>query len=190
MNLPVDDIALFKRVKKDDRVALDTLFTLYYERLCHFAWSFLKVADDSEEAVADIFFILWEKRHTLEIKTDFRAYLYTCVRHKCLSILKKRKANITSIDEELENSLPELNTPERILNFMELKDRIDALVDLLPLRCRQVFILNRYDGLRYKEIAAVMGITEKTVENHLVNALAFLRAHIHGLARPDNILLM
>src|SRR5687768_1546801 len=120
MNLPINDIALFKRVKKDDRLALDTLFTLYYEKLCVFALSFLKVADDSEEAVADIFFILWEKRHTLEIETDFRAYLYTCVRHKCLAILKERKTNTTSIDQELENSLPELNTPERIMNFTEV----------------------------------------------------------------------
>lgn len=175
-----NDIALFRRVRKDDRLALNTLFANYYQKLCAFAHTYLNHAGESEEVVADVFINLWKNRERLEIRKNFRAYIYIAVRHACVGLIKKNKPDFEEITDVMENTFVDPETPEQALQLHELMDEIRQTVDSLPLRCRQIFIMSRYDGLKYKEIAEILSLSEKTVENQLMKALAILRGRLYG----------
>jgi RNA polymerase sigma-70 factor, ECF subfamily len=175
-----NDIALFRRVRKDDRLALNTLFANYYQKLCTFASTYLNSEEESEEVVADVFISLWKNREHLEIKNNFRAYIYIAVKHACLALIKKRRPHHEAITDSMENTFADQQTPEQVLQLHELMDEINHTVESLPLRCRQIFIMSRYDGLKYKEIAEILSIAEKTVENQLVKALEILRLAVQA----------
>jgi RNA polymerase sigma-70 factor (ECF subfamily) len=173
------DIALFERLRKDDRLALNTLFANYYKKLCVFADTYLRNREESEEVVSDVFVTLWRQRHQLVVESNLRAYLYIYVRHGCFAVLRKRRPEFEDVDDEaVAGELTHTVDPERILHFKELKAHLDEAVLQLPLRCRQIFMMSRYDGLRYKEISEILSISEKTVENQLIKALSIVRTHL------------
>lgn len=74
-----NDMALFQRIRQDDRLALNTLFTMYYQQLCKFACSYNIAHEQAEEVVSDVFFTLWKNRERIEINVNVRAYLYIYV---------------------------------------------------------------------------------------------------------------
>ncbi len=167
-----NDILLFQRIKRDDRQALNTLFTNYYQKLCRFACTFSLSHQQAEEVVADVFFRLWEKREHLEIYLNFNAYLYKAVKREAIAILKKGQHEVELSDE---HDLVDPITPNLTLEYQELQQHLDSVINRLPQRCRQIFILNRFDGMKYKEIGITLGVSEKTVENQLVKALDIVR---------------
>jgi RNA polymerase sigma-70 factor (ECF subfamily) len=171
-----NDIILFRQVKSDDRLALNTLFARYYQKLCGFATTYIRQADEAEEVVSDVFVTLWKNRHHLVIEKNLKAYLYVSVRHAALAVIKKRQPLFEDIEDILfENSHPDFHTPEQSLLHKELQQYINDTVDALPSRCKQVFLMSRVDELTYREISEILEISENTVENHLVKALSVLR---------------
>jgi RNA polymerase sigma-70 factor (ECF subfamily) len=174
-----NDIALFQRIRADDRVALNALFAQYYQKLCGFAYTYLRHTEEAEEAVADVFFNLWRSRHQLSVDKSLKAYLYTAVRHAALAIIRTRKPALEAIDDEaLSDEISDPGTPELLLTFQELQQHLDDAVDNLPPRCRQIFLMSRMEALTYREIAGILNISEKTVENQLVKALSILRTSV------------
>jgi RNA polymerase sigma-70 factor, ECF subfamily len=99
-----NDIALFSRLRKNDRLALKTLFANYYQKLCSLACTYLDNAEESEEAVADVFVNLWKNRLHLDIQKNFRAYIYTAVKHACMAQIKKQKPGFVEITDSIENA--------------------------------------------------------------------------------------
>lgn len=172
MAMEQGDIALFNRIKQDDRLALNTAFATYYQKLCRFATTCSLTHEQAEEVVADVFFTLWKNRERLDIYSSFKAYLYTCVKHAAMALLETVPDEVayTDLHEETDTLNPEL-----ILNYQELQLHLDKAVSHLPPRCRQIFVMNRLDGLKYREISAILGLSERTVENQLVKALSSVR---------------
>lgn len=174
-----NDIILFDRIKDDDRVALNELFFIYYNRLCCFANTYLHHNGEAEEVVSDVFFAIWKNRHSLVISKSLRAYLYTAVKNGCIAALKKQHPELESDHEVLALlEIVDLSSPSTEIEYQELKQHVDKAVELLPQGCRQIFIMSRFDGLKYKEISSVLGIAEKTVENQLAKALLIIRQSI------------
>jgi RNA polymerase sigma-70 factor (ECF subfamily) len=173
------DIRLFNSIKGDDRLALNTLFANYYSRLCAFANRFLENKEEAEEVVADVFCTLWQKRKQLSIDRNVKMYLYISVKHAAFAAIKKRAPFADSL-EATEESLTECSTPENIFVFKELENHFEFAVNNLPARCKQVFLLKWKDDLSYHEIGEILAISEKTVENHLVNAMLKIKATIRA----------
>ena len=121
---------------------------------------------------------LWKKREELEIRTSLKSYLFRAVRNACLNMI----SHINIREEykkyhELEVREDEKNfTDESIVT--ELEDRIRKTIDTLPVERRKVFVLSRFEGLKYKEIAERLNISVKTVENQMSKALKFLRENL------------
>lgn len=173
------DIGLFNRIKRDDRLALNTLFASYYQPLCAFANRYLHNKEEVEEVVSDVFYVLWQKRKQLSIKKNLKAYLYVAVKNASFAVIRNR----APLTENLENivfdeSVTESNTPENILSFKELENYFQLAVDTLPSRCKQIFLLKWKDDLSYHDIAELLGISEKTVENQLVKAMLKIKEDI------------
>lgn len=171
----VSDIDLFQRIRRSDRQALNNLFEKYYQPLCRFACSFTIVEELAEEIVSDVFFIIWKNREKLEIHSNVRAYLYRCVRNAALAAIRQVRPEMRL---SREHDQPHDATPESEAEFNELNQQLETAIGLLPERCRQIFTMSRFEGMKYKEIANVLGISQKTVEYHMVNALENIRSRV------------
>lgn len=130
---------------------------------------------DAEDIVQQAFLSLWKKTETVEMHTAARAYLYKTVYNASLDYLKHQKVK-RRYEAEMKSSPPAITTADP--NWKEERSRIEAAVKELPEGCRKIFMMSRVEGLRYKEIAAALGISEKTVENQLGKALKILRERL------------
>ena len=157
------------------RADFEALFKAHYSSLCSYANGFLKDPDASEEVVQEIMVKIWTNRDSLVVETSLRSYLYRAVRNGCMNVLKH-----LNIREEYrsyrEREVQESQRPhEEEIIMGELEQKIRMAIDHLPLERRRVFILSRYEGLTYVQIATELGISVKTVENQMGKALKSLR---------------
>lgn len=156
---------------KIDRHSFELLFRKFFPALMAFAGKFLPDEDDAREVVHKVFISLWEKRESLDTSTSLKAYLFKSVHNRSLNVIRDRK-KISS--EEVPDIAGEINV-EAQMNAMELEDKINEVIQGLPEKCREVFELSRFEGLKYGEIAEKLGISVKTVENQMSKALKVLR---------------
>ena len=158
-----------------DMANYEQLFKTHYNNLCSYANKYLEDLDAAEEVVQDVFVKLWENRETISITGSFKSYIFRAVRNACLNFIRHlqvREEFKTYNEQELERNQPLL---EDEIHASELEVRIRAAINLLPAERRKVFIMSRYDGLKYKEIAEKLNISDKTVENQMGRAIKFLR---------------
>jgi len=161
-----------------DKAQFEKLFNLHYSNLCAYANNFLKELEASEEVVQEVLFKLWVNRANIEITTSFQSYLYRAVRNSCLNVIKHvniREEYKTHNERIIEM---EQNSYDDTVVISELQEKIRNAIDQLPVERKKVFIMSRYDGLKYQEIADKLGISIKTVENQMGSALKFLREEL------------
>ncbi len=172
-----EELVLYRRIKVNDRKALEHLFRRYYSSLCQFALPIVKRPEIAEELVADIFFILWRDRHHLEITHSIKAYLFKSVRNKAIGIYNKRQPVFEEITEH-SNQMTVNHTPESDYLLSELDGRYQSAIETLPQKCKLIFKLHKIEGLKYSEVSEVLDISIKTVENQMTKALKILRSAI------------
>ena len=163
----------------------ETVFKQYYEGLCRYASMWLKDADESEEIVQLVFVQLWEKREKIQISTSLKSYLYKSVYHSALNTIKHQK-----IKEEylhMKQSQIQGNEIKSNQSLKELETRIEKALNTLPEQCKLIFSMSRFEDLKYREIADILNISIKTVENQMGKALKLMR---HNLSDFLTILLV
>ena len=169
---------LLGQLAKGDHGSYQKLFHTYYSALCRFCVRYVRSREISEEIVQDVFIYLWEKREIINISISFKSYLYTAVRNKSINYLKLQLPK-DQIKEDIENfEIAGTYNVESQMTFKELSQKVNEAIDLLPKKCRAIFILSRESGHTYKEIAEELGISIKTVETQMVIALRKLREHL------------
>lgn len=157
-----------------DLHSYEKLFRELFKPLCSFALKYVDDLDECRNLVHEIFISVWEKYDTLPVDTNYRSYLFTAVRNRCLNYLRDRK-KLTALE-----TLEEANHAEMPshLEAKELEREIELAINSLPEKCRQVFELSRTEGLKYAEIAEKLGLSIKTVEAQMSKALSVLRTHL------------
>ncbi|MGK4259966.1 RNA polymerase sigma-70 factor [Parabacteroides johnsonii] len=171
---------LLYKISENDEVAFRTLFDIYYQKLFHLALHFLKSKELAEEAVSDVFLIIWKKRETLNEIEDIQRYLYTSVKNQALHYIRRRYiTNQDYIDLYTIELLPDGNNPEISLLDQEYQKLIQEAILSLPEKCREVFRLVLSDRLKHKEIAQLLNISEKTVEAHITNAYKRIAQYVN-----------
>lgn len=148
------------------------LIELSSDELLHFAMGFLRNREIAEEIVSDVYVKIWNNRKGIVTIKNLKSYLFISVKNGCLSHLRKMKnEKIVFLDEYNDfqfipvQSLYEENLDEEILQ------QIYKAIESLPAKCKLAFTLAKINGLKHKEIAEVMDVSEKTVNNHLVSAV-------------------
>lgn len=169
------DIELFREIKRGSQKSFEQLFDKYYQQLCSFCDFYVKDSSLSEELVADAFATVWIKRKELIIKSNVKNYLYTIAKNNSLGYLRKKKIETLPITEQTESKNVSACTPERNIIQQEQNERISHILDVLSPKTRKVFELHKFEGFKYKEIAILLNISVKTVENHIGKALKVLR---------------
>lgn len=163
---------LKNKIAEGDQKAFSELFYNYFHRLFRFAYDFVKNNETAEEIVEDVFFKIWEKRERLPQIENLETYLYVAVKNHSYNFLKSPKNKLFVSISGNTYQIPDAHiSPEKSLLTKELQQKIDLAIDQLPEKCRMVFNLVKEDGLKYKEVAKIMDISTKTVENQLRIAL-------------------
>lgn len=159
------------------------LFYAYYPALCEKANSIVSCRYQAEEIVSDVFIKIWMNREELCIKSSIKAYLYRAVRNQSIDHLRRLSRRKVR-QEKMPISTDATNdSPEDQLLFCELDEYVQATIRALPPRGQHIFRLSREEGLKYQEIADLLGISIKTVETHMRRSLIFLRSRLKGNAQ-------
>lgn len=175
------DEELVERLNFSDHAAFTEIFYRYHGALYSFALKRCREAETAEELVQDLFVNLWIKRGQLYIKSTLSGYLYIALRNLVLNHIHKQLLRDRATEVlRLVAPVPQ-TAPEEILIVKEIGQEVDRNLHLLPEKCRTVYELSRKQYKSNKQIAAELGITEKTVENHMNRALRFLRLSLHQL---------
>lgn len=161
--------------KTMNKEAYESLFKTWYEPLCQYAYSILKNVHESEDAVQKVFYNLWDERDEMEINGSIKSYLYRAVHNTSLNRIKHWKVQASHQSEVLHSENYIHNEVYENIIGQELSDKIQSAIETLPPKCKEVFILSRYDMLSYKEIALKLDISTNTVENQISKALKMLR---------------
>jgi RNA polymerase sigma-70 factor (ECF subfamily) len=160
-------IALYEDLK-----AYKQLYELLSSSLYRFSYSMVRSAEVAEEIVSDVFIKLWQIRSRLGEIDNLRVYLYTIARNLSLNYLEKNADNRVIGLDALDTGLPaDGNSPADLCISADLARQMRRIVQQLPPQCRQIFQLVREEGLKYKEVAAILGISPFTVRNQLAIAI-------------------
>ena len=142
---------------------------------------YVRSREDAHEIVNDTFMAIWDMRKDLIEGQSLKPLLYTIVRNKSLNWLKKKKIELNDFDFAYEVASDQVSAID-LLQAKETELQVHRLIEKLPPKCQQIFVLSRREYMSNKEIAAVLDISEKTVENQITIAIRFIR---QNLQKPD-----
>lgn len=169
---------LLCQVATGNQQAFAMLVDKYSARTYAHVLTYIKNAPLSEEITQDIFLQLWKHRTELPAIGNFQGYLHIITRNRTISELRK-KLDILS-DADVSDAEEDLLNPVQQLEYRQLSDILLRGIDLLPPRRKQVFRMSRFEGMSYEMIAAELGISKGTVNDHMVEALLFLRSYLRS----------
>lgn len=153
----------------------EMVFREHYAVLCSYAHQFVKDSDIAEEVVQEVMFKLWTQRATIVIESSVRSYLFRAVRNGCMNHIKHHEVRKEYQTRQEQSNRFEQPSAEDALIISELEGRIRSAISNLPMERQKIFILSRYEGLTYLQIAEKLKISAKTVENQMGKALKTLR---------------
>jgi RNA polymerase sigma-70 factor (ECF subfamily) len=168
-----------RRIRNSDERAFEDLFFNYYKRLCGFAIKIVNSRELAKDCVQEVFLKIWRNRENWEIDYSLSVYLYQAVRNQALNKVEKRKNKRDYTKKYYEEGFYKESGEKELSREQNLIiEKIWQIVEEMPERRRMVFELHRKHGLNYKEIACVMGIALKTVDNHMGKALSDIREQL------------
>lgn len=174
------DEVLLTLLKDGNEKAFSTIYDRFSMLLFIYACRICKDENVAEDITQEIFIYLWDKRHSLEVKSSLSAYLYSSVRYKFLDLVDKQKVRSDYINTFKKFIDVGNYSTDDYINEKELKGLIEKEIAQLPSKMQEVFSLSRDHGLSHKEIAAYLSISEKTVKNQVTNALRILKGKLNN----------
>lgn len=174
---------IIERLRSGDVNIFEWLFKNKYKGLCYYATKLLGNTSTAEEIVSETFAEIWEKKEKIIFTSSVNAYLYATVHNKSINFLKRQKT-ITAYNKFLFETKQEFNPadiPDQIYQEKDITAEIDNAIRLLPEKCKAIFMLSRFENKKYREIAEILGISIKTVENQMGIALEKLRKHLQHI---------
>lgn len=153
--------------------AFQELFEKEYEGLCRYAYTFLHDEHAAEDVVQETFVKIWETKKALLQDNSIRFYLFTAVRNNSISYLRKAKSAAVTYTDTTPEPEPEPSLSASQLQNIEDENarQIAEALNKLPPKCREVFLLVKWQGLSYKDAAATLGLSVKTIENQMGKAI-------------------
>jgi len=165
-----------KQLKDGNIHAFNQLFYEYSSRLYGFGLKYLKSESDAEELVQDVFLKIWRNREKLKEEENFHSYLFAIAFNQIRDYFR-HKGVFLDVEECLEE-VPEDNSTEASITYHSVLEQISGLLNKLPEKKQNIFRLSRFEGKSAKEIACIVGVSPKTVDNQISEVIGFLRAHL------------
>jgi RNA polymerase sigma-70 factor (ECF subfamily) len=169
----INDIqTLFKQIANDNPKAFQLFFDYTYSMLYRYTSYFIEDEELCKDVISDVYLYIWQNRKKLPDIRDYENYLFICARNQSLNYLKNsnryQKIRLEHVDVQ---ELSDRSTPEQNILYDELKNIIELTINSLPQRCRLIFFMVREEGMKYKEAADILSISERTVHAQMCIAL-------------------
>jgi len=175
--MDITDQHILDKFSEGDDKAIELLFSKYYKYLCACVYKLIKDSNTAEDIVQEVFMELWKKRKGLNINISIKAYLRRASINKTLNHIRAKKVNFED-ESELLIVPSKVSSSQQEIEGTELQTEITRAIDKLPEKCRIIFAMSRYEEMTYKEIAAKLEISVKTVENQISKALKLLKTEL------------
>ena len=163
---------IIQQISEGRIAAFSAFYNLYFQKLFDFAHYYFHSEESCNEVVSEVFFNIWQNRKNLNTIRNIDNYLFISVKNQCI---RYKKTNEINIGESLEmvpaDFFVDLENPEQNLIVDEVRLVIQKAIDELPEKCKVIFLMVREEGLKYKEAAEVLSISERTVHAQMVIAV-------------------
>ena len=150
---------------------------MYYSNVRNFLYYKTSQVELSEDVAQDAFVKLWETRDKID-KSSIKAYVFTIANNLMINKLKRNQLKYRFL--KLQDDKKDIKTPQYLMEMKEFDEKLQKALAKLPDGAREVFLMNRIDDLKYREIADMLGLSMKAVEKRMSRALAILRQEIDG----------
>jgi RNA polymerase sigma-70 factor (family 1) len=163
----------------DDQSSYKELFALFYKSLLQFACSYVRSPQIAEELVSDVFIKVWKKRSGLVRIRNLKLYLFISTKNGALNYVRSQKKIFLQPEQYLIQLESIWFNPEKLMLTAEMMNLVQKAINELPPRCRLIFKLIKEDGLKYREVAELLNLSLKTIENQMTTALHKIGSAIH-----------
>jgi RNA polymerase sigma-70 factor, ECF subfamily len=174
---PLHEKILTDGLKEGNIKIFDYLFHYYYSGLVVFSCQYVDDMNLAEDIVQDFFFYLWLNHEKIEINQSLKSYFFSAVRNRSFDCLKHKKIK-DKFENKVINSSSGILEEENFLVESELEERINEAIEKLPDKCKRIFQMNRFEGIKPAEIAKQENISVRTVEGHIGKAIKILRTEL------------
>jgi RNA polymerase sigma-70 factor (ECF subfamily) len=172
-------VSLFRRLSETpDQTALWQLHSCYYHRLYAYILSIVHQKEAAEEIANDVFVDIWQKRHLLANVARPEMYLFVCAKNRALRYSRKKQPVHESLDATAGLECKLAMDPYELIISSEMLNQLNQTIAALPPKCRMIFRLVKENHLKYREVAELLGISEKTVESQMAIALRRLSSSV------------
>lgn len=171
-----EDLILFALIKQDDASAFENIYNKYWLTLFNSAYKRLKDRDKCQDLVQNVFTDLWNRRNELEIQ-NLQAYLHVAARFQCLKTISQNLRQAYFVDAFETDIISSLKADGNLLE-QEIKQVITNFIQALPSKRREIFMMHYEQELSTADIAAILDISQKTVQNQLTTASHALRLRL------------
>lgn len=165
---PTEEI-VWQQIRRGDIRAFESYYKDHYKEFFLASYKYVKTPELAKEIVNDVFLKIWEDAGKITIESSLKSYIYRSVINRSINALNKQK-KVMQNQRELAY-LPQETYELREIETNELKVKLYKAIDDLPEQCKKVFLMSRFDDMKQKEIADKLGISIKTVKNHITHAL-------------------
>jgi RNA polymerase sigma-70 factor (ECF subfamily) len=180
-----DEADCVNKIRRGNPAAFEELFNLYCQQLINFSRNYVKDKQIAENVVQDVFVSVWQNRTNLDPSKMVKSYLFTAVKNNSLKHLRHLNIESKGIEDNIAY-IGDDERPDKKLDEREMELKIHQAIDELPEKCMEIFKMNRFENLKYAEIAGILDISIKTVETQMGRALKKLR----GRLKPFLVLIL
>ncbi len=173
----LSDAALLSRFAGGDMRAYEQIFTRYYSSLCAYTRLYVRGGEAGENIVQDLMLWLWENRMTLNITGSLSQYLFSATRNRCLNHINHENIERRVLGSIQDRMCEQFESPDFYI-VTELREKIRVAVEALPKDYRDAFVMNRFERKTYREIAAELNVSVKTVDYRIQQSLKILRVKL------------
>jgi RNA polymerase sigma-70 factor, ECF subfamily len=179
--LPDNHQQIIPVIRVGDEGSFRQIFNSHYANLCKYANTILRDMDEAEDVVQSVFLKILEKKESTNVTSDIKSYLYRAVHNFCINKIDYLKTRRLYQEQNILENSGKVQSPNVFPT--ELEDSILVIIDKLPVQCRKIFIMSRYNEMKYSEIADVLGISVNTIENQISKALKILRKELNDVIK-------
>ena len=178
---PVNLEKILADLANNDKHAFDELYYLYYPKLYAYTKSFLKIDNGIDDILQEVFVKVWLNRHNIKKVETYNAFLYTITKNTLLNEIRSRLKSEEFRTDLFYKSVAIEFVTQQAVEYADIKNQVDQLVFQLPEKRRKIYLMSREEGKSNAEIAEELGISVKTVEDHMTHSLRFLKDRLRSL---------
>ncbi|TKG95760.1 RNA polymerase sigma-70 factor [Puteibacter caeruleilacunae] len=178
MQVETNTDRLVQRFREGDPIAFEKLFDQYSQKLYGFVQSYLKNIQESEEITQDVFYKLWINRSYLKSDEAFKSYLFKVALNNIRAYFNRKNTEEKHKQLVAQEFILLADSSADEMEYSAVMKLVDQIIDQMPAKRREIFLLSRKEGLDINEISNHLNLSESTVKNQLTNAIAFLKDEV------------